>query len=179
MNNYILLHGSGAGPDMWLPWLKKELEKIKSSVWMPILPDAENPDLKKQLPYLLSNGKFLPETVIVGHSAGCPLILSALEKITHPIKQAILVAGWYSHPGEIQAIWQEKYDWKKIKSKCNNFVFLVSDNDPWGCTDQLSRPIFDKLGGTLIIIKSGGHFGSNTFKQPLYEFPFLLRLISI
>lgn len=178
MTNYILLHGSGSGPDMWLPWLKTELEKSNSPVWMPHLPDSENPDLQTQLPFLISHGDFNSQTIVIAHSAGCPLTLSALETLKQPIKQAILVAGWYSHPGENQSIWQDKYDWEKIKRTCHEFTFIVSDDDPWGCSDQLSRPIFDQVGGTLVIVKHGGHFGSTTFKQPLYSFPLLLQLIS-
>lgn len=57
------------------------------------LPDNDNPDLTKTLPFVLKNGKFDSETVMVGHSAGCPLILSVLEKIEVKIKKAVLVAG--------------------------------------------------------------------------------------
>ncbi len=172
--NLLLLHGIGDGPDMWLPWLKTELEKLGHTVSMPTLPDSDNPDLSKQLPFLES-GLVTPDTIVVGHSSACPLILSLAER-SH-IKRAIFVAGYFSMPGKTEAIWQEDYDFAAIKSNCSDFLFVVSDDDPWGCNDQLSRPYFDQLGGTFVVVKGGGHFGSNHFKKPLYELPLLLKLL--
>jgi hypothetical protein len=38
--------------------------------------------------------------------------------------------------------------------------------------------MLDKIGkGKLIVMKGEGHMGSDTFKQPYKEFPFLLKLI--
>lgn len=179
MTNYILLHGRGSGPDMWFPWLNTELLKTCLDVWMPILPDGENPDLQIQLPFLLQSGKINSDSIIICHSASCPLILSFLEKIDFAVKQVVFVAGWFPLPNAPQEkIWQDKYDLPKIKPHSREFTFVVSDNDPWGCTEQLSKPYFDVLGGTLTIVKGAGHFGSNHFKAPLYEFPLLLKLIA-
>lgn len=176
---YILLHGSGPGPDMWQPWLKTELEKLGHEVSMPHMPDSEKPDLKKQLPFLLESGEITPDCVMIAHSAACPLVLSVLEKVDFQINKAILVAGYYYPTDEDRSlIWQEKYDYPKIKNNCKDFFFITSDNDPWGCGDTHSRPIFDKLGGELLVVKGAGHFGSTTWKQPMYEFPLLLALLS-
>jgi predicted alpha/beta hydrolase family esterase len=181
MEKYILLHGSGNGPDMWLPWLKKELEKLGHAVWMPNLPDGENPDLKKQLPFLLDNPEVTPDCIIVGHSASCPLIFSLLENIEFKIKKAVLVAGYYKplpkYPDANDPILKNEYDLEKIKNSCNDFLWVVSDNDPWGCGDEMGRPVFNQLGGTYVLVHDGGHFGSNSFKKPLYEFPLLLNLV--
>lgn len=172
---FLLLHGTGSGPDMWFPWLKTELEKLGHSVSMPTLPDPENPILADQLAFLIHNKLITPETVIVGHSAACPLTLSYLEKSS--AKKAVFVAGYFPMQGQSEPIWQESYDLEKIKANCNEFLFVTSDDDPWGCTDALSRPYFDELGGTFVVIKGGGHFGSNSFKKPLYELPLLLKLL--
>lgn len=179
MSRYVLLHGSG-GVDMWIPWLQKELEKKSEHVWVPLLPDPQIPNLQKQLPFLLQSGKLTSDTTIIGHSAACPLILSALEKIQKPIKKTILVSG-YVKPLEKGSspdpILQDTYDLEKIKSSSNEFVWVVSDNDPWGCGEEMNRPLFDSIGGTFVVVHNGGHFGSNTFKAPLYEFPLLLSLV--
>jgi predicted alpha/beta hydrolase family esterase len=176
--NYVLLHGSGPGPNMWFPWLKGELAKTNADVWTPRMPTSEHPDLSKQLPFLLQSGKITPDSVLVGHSASCPLILSVLENIDFIVPKIVLVAPYFPIPGDKTKIWQKRYDLPKIKSHCQEFVFVVSDNDPWGCNDRLSRPYFDALGGTMVIIQGGGHFGSNHWKQPLYEFPLLLKILS-
>lgn len=50
MSNSIILHGAGCSPNSyWLPSIKSFLEKNDYEVWVPQLPDADNPDLKKWL----------------------------------------------------------------------------------------------------------------------------------
>lgn len=147
-------------------------------MWVPDLPDADKPDLKKWLPVALK-GMYMPETVIVGHSAGGPLVLSILEHLQTPIRMAILVAGYARQKSEWknpEKILQSSYDWKRIKRNVKEIIFINSDNDPWGCNDIEGRYMFDHLGGTLII-KHEGHMGSDTFKQPYKEFPLLVKLI--
>ena len=143
------------------------------------MPNADKPNLKEWLPFVLKDGKFTENTVLIGHSAGCPLILSILEKIEVRIKQAILVAGFSEPLKEIdkEPVLQASYDWKKIKEHVQDIVFISSDNDPWGCGDKAGRKLFNHLGGTLIIMHDQGHFGSDTYKQPYKEFPLLLKII--
>jgi len=146
-------------------------------------PGIDNPKLKEVLPFILKNGEFNQETVMIGHSAGVPFILSVLENIEVQIKQAVMVAGLIEPSTDDQDItkWQkdflqDRYDWDKIKAHCKEFIFINAANDPWGCNDKQGKKMFDKLGGTLIINEEG-HMGSDSFKQPYKEFPFLLRLI--
>ena len=69
--NVILLHGHGGSPDhFWLPSTKKALENRGYDVWAPQLPNALNPNLEEQLPYLIQHGTFTSETIIIAHSAG-------------------------------------------------------------------------------------------------------------
>ncbi len=162
---------------MWQPWLKKELEKAGHSVWMPRMPDSENPDIKKQLPFLIKSKEITRSCVMVGHSAACPVILGLLQTVDFKIAKAVLVAGYYHRTDEdISKSWPKSYNFSLIKDHCDDFLFIASDDDPWGCNDAHSRPYFEKLGGTMIIIKGAGHFGSMTFKKPLYKFPLLLKL---
>jgi len=184
MKNAILLVGGGENPEFcWFPWLKKNLENRGFRVWLPELPHNDNPTLEDALAFVQKNGQFNEETVMVGHSAGCPLILSVLENLDIKIEQAIMVAGLIEPTIKNPVIneWQKKfiptvYDWTKIKDHCRNFVYINAANDPWGCDDKQGRKMFDKLGGTLIINQEG-HMGSEKFKQPYKEFPLLLKLI--
>ena len=155
---------------------QRESKSLGYQVSIPELPDTDNPDLAKWLPRALQE-KFDGETVLIGHSSGCPLILSILENIKVKVKKSILVAGFSTLlPDGMATILQEKYDWEKIKSNCGEFIFINSDNDPWGCDDKQGRNLYDHLGGTLIIWHQG-HMGSDTFKQPYKEFPFLIKLV--
>ena len=124
MKNVAIFHGTGGTPNhFWHPYLKEELEKQAYEVWVPQLPNTKNPDISEWLPYALENKNYDADTILIGHSAGCPLILSILEKLDKPIHQAILVAG-FTLPldDNPEPILQEKYDWEKIRSNCNHFL---------------------------------------------------------
>jgi uncharacterized protein len=190
MKNAILLHGSSSTPkSFWLPSIEKFLEKKGYIVWAPQLPKPESPDLKIQLPFVLKNVDFDKETIIIGHSAGCPLILSILENIDVKIKKAILVAGYARRLNKMkekslkkleeqaEPILQKKYNWKKIKNSVEKIIFINSDNDPWGCNDKEGEYMFKHLGGELIIQHGEGHMGSEKFKQPYKEFLLLEKLL--
>ena len=174
-----ILHGYGGGPaSFWYPYLKNELEKKGYEVWLPLLPNTNNPNWEDQSNFILQNFKFTEDTVLIGHSIGSPLILAVLEKATIKIKQAVLVAGTINHFPELPKVSiKESFDWEKIKSNVQDIIFINSDNDPWGFDDKEGKLMYDKLGGTLIIMSGEAHMGSDKFNQPYKEFPFLLNLI--
>lgn len=175
----IIFHGTGGSPDSyWIPYIKQNLKQRGYKVLTPYLLNTDNPNLKESLEVALK----LPydeDTILIGHSSGASLILSILEHIDSKVRQAILVAGFFEplNPPEPEPMVQESYDWDKIKSHCSEFVFINSDNDPWGCTDKVGSALKEKLGGKLIISTGQGHMGSTTFNQPYNEFPLLLSIV--
>ncbi|MES2059858.1 MAG: alpha/beta hydrolase [Patescibacteria group bacterium] len=180
MKNAIILHGTGdKNTDFWFPYIKTKLEEKGFEVWLPQLPNAETPNLKDWLSFVLENGKFNEETVLIGHSAGAQLILSILEKLQTPIAKAILVSGYAkalrATPEDEKNT--EDFNWEEIKGKAERFVFINSDNDPWTCDDKQGRSMLDHLGGIQIIPKGEGHMGSATHNQTYKEFPLLANLI--
>lgn len=182
MKNAIILHGTGCNPDsFWQPSIKKFLENLGYEVWVPALPDPETPDLKKWLPVVMKDGKFTEDTVLIGHSAGTPFILSILENIDVTIHKAILVASYSRMKGDDDnpLILQDSYDWKKIKKNVKDIIFINSSDDPWGCNDKEGLNLFQHLGGTLIIREGEGHMGSNSFNQPYTTFPLLEKLLEL
>jgi len=56
-------------------------------VWLPQLPDNNNPDVNKLLPFIIKNGSFNEETIIISHSAGCPLALAVIQNLKIRIKK--------------------------------------------------------------------------------------------
>ncbi|MBI5123409.1 hypothetical protein HZA75_06145 [Candidatus Roizmanbacteria bacterium] len=57
MKNAIILHGSSCNPNsFWQPSIKKFLQKKGYNVWVPQLPNADRPDLKEQLSFILGGG---------------------------------------------------------------------------------------------------------------------------
>jgi len=179
MKNAILLHGTGDRNDSyWFPYLKGVLEQKGYEVWAPQLPNAEKPNLQDWLSFVLENGKFSEETLLIGHSAGAQLILSVLEKIQAPVKQAVLVSGYAKTLKlTVDATEAGEPHWEKIVGKFQNIVFINSDNDPWGCDDKQGRIMLDHLGGTLVIAKGEGHMGSTSYNQPYKEHPLVVKLL--
>lgn len=180
MKNASIFHGQGSNPtQFWLPYVKDHLEKIGYKVWLPQLPNTDNADLNDWLPYSLTHGHYNFETVLIGHSAGCALILSILERINVKIKLAILVSGYTTNlpKKENELILQKSYNWKKIKSNCSKFVFINSDNDPWGYDDKHGQILQNYLDGDLIILPGQGQMGSVEFNQPYLEFPKLVKIL--
>ena len=180
MKNAMIFHGNGETPNsFWHPSIKSFLEKHGYEVWAPQLPDADNPNLRFQLPFVLKNGKFNAETIIIAHSARCPLCLAVLENISVKISKAILVAGFCKCPKnlDLHPILQRKYGWEKIRKNVKEIIFINSDNDPWGADDKQGYYMFRNLGGTLIIRHGEGHMGSNRYKQPYKKFPLLEKLL--
>ncbi len=163
----------------WYPWLKDQLEQRGYKVWAPLLPNSSSPHIEEWLGVALENGEYNEETVLVGHSAGCPLILSVLENIDVKVKQAVMVAAFFEQlgPDEKEPILQESYDWEKIATHVAAPFVINSDNDPWGCDVAAGLKLIDKIGGTLIVPHGEGHMGSTSFNQPYKEFPLLTRLI--
>ncbi len=182
MKNAIIIHGTGCNPEsFWHPSIKRFLEKNGYSVWIPTLPDSDTPDLEKWLPIVLKKGKFTKDTILIGHSAGSPFILSLLERINVTIHKAILVAGYsqLKDKGDNPKILQKTYNWKKIKKNVKDIIFINSNDDPWGCDDKEGLRMFKHLGGTLIIREGEGHMGSDSFKQPYKRFPLLEKLLEV
>ena len=175
----IILHGTGSSPDSyWIPYITQNLQHRGYEVIVPVLPNTNNPTLEDSLEAALKLS-YDEETIVIGHSSGAALILSVLENLEVNIKQAILVAGFFEplNPPHKEPMVQETYNWKKIKYNCENFIFINSDNDPWGCTDEVGIKLQKKLGGKLVVLRGEGHMGSTKFNQPYKEFPLLLDLI--
>lgn len=160
--------------------MKKELEDRGYNVWLPNLPHAEKPNIKDWLSFILQNGKINKETVLIGHSAGAQIILSVLENIDIKIKQAILVSGYSKElPKDIDSEMNaNEFNWDSIHPHAEKFVFINSDNDPWGCDDKQGRIMFDHLGGIQIILQEG-HMGSTKFNQPYKKFPLIVKLVEL
>ncbi len=176
----IIFHGTDCAPsDYWYGWLGKQLEARGFTVEIPSYPDINHEPIDTFLPKVLQSHTFDDETVIIGHSAGSPLLLSILEHVDVTLPQAILVAGYSMRlPGEEKdPVLQDSYDWATIKQHVKDIVFINSVNDPWGCNAEQGRLMFDNLGGTQII-RNDGHFGSTTYNQPYLEFPLLERLVA-
>ena len=182
MKNAIIFHGTGCSPNSyWFPKTKAFLEDLGYEVWVPQLPDADNPILSKWLPVALS-GKYNEETIIIGHSAGGPLVLSILENINVTIHKAIMVAGFARKlcgDKETQPILQPEYNWDKIKKAAKDIIYINSQDDPWTIDQEEGLYMWKKTGVNLICREGEGHMVSDSLHQPYTSFPLLEKLLEV
>lgn len=183
MKTAWLLHGTG-GSDKdyyWFNDTKKFLESKGYQVWWPLLPHTEKPNLEETRNFIEDNMPSMDEeTIIIGHSSACPVILSFLQWVKIEINQVILVSGYYqslNDNGYSDLMLEKDYNWVGIKKAVKEIILINSDNDPWGCNDKHALPIAIKLNAIQIITTGQGHMGSGKFNQPYREFSLLKRII--
>lgn len=183
MKTAWLLHGTGGSDKdyFWFKDTKKFLESKGYEVWWPLLPHTEKPNLEETRNYIEDNMPLFDEdTIIIGHSSACPLILHMLQFFKVKVKQIILVSGYYQEiSNEANSMLPPSFDWETIKKNADEILIINSDNDPWGCDDKQARPAAKKLGATFIVAEGQGHMGSGTYNQPYKEFPKLKELLDV
>lgn len=182
MKNALILHGTNSSPDdNWFPWLKKELENKGWKVWVPNLPQSDQPNIKHYNKFILEGKgwKFDKESVIVGHSSGAVATLGLLQDLPENlvINKTVLVSSFKNNLGwdNLDGLFEKSFDFEKIKKQAKQFIFIHSDNDPY-CPLEHAKYLADKVDGKLIIKRGQGHF--NLEKNKKYKkFPFLLEVI--
>jgi len=183
MKNALILHGTGASPqDNWFPWLKKELQSRDWKVWVPHLPQADRPNIKRYNKFLLSDKwEFNQDSVLIGHSSGAVTILGLLQALPKNIKvnTCILVGTFNDDLGwdNLDQLFETPFDWEKIKTKAKKFIFIHSDNDPF-CPLDHAKFQAKKLNAKLIIKKGQQHFCVDPSSIKYKQFAFLLELIA-
>jgi uncharacterized protein len=181
MKNAIILHGTANTPEgNWFRWLEKELQNRGYKVWLPQLPDAETPNAKKYNKLLLNHGfDFNARTILAGHSSGAVEILNLLQELSEGAKiKACFLVGVFKSPLDKESrseLFPKPFDFAKIKSRCDKFIFIHSDNDPY-CRLGDAEFLAEKLNGELIMEPGQGHFNLETGPQ-YKQFPVLLKLI--
>lgn len=170
MRRAILVHGWEGSPEKdWFGWMKNQLEQKGFDVVVPAMPDAANPTYEKWVPYLEKVTKPVSENdYFIGHSLGCVTILRFLENLQKEEKVAgtVLVAGfghdleYDGYKGELSSFFQKPIEWQKIKTHCQKFVAIHSDDDPWVPIEH-NRIYVEKLGAKSIIEYGKGHFSGD------------------
>jgi len=173
---FLIHRWEGYPEEGWQPWLKKELESRGFEVFVPAMPDTKNPHLDKWLPHLADLvGEPSENDYFVGHSLGCITILRFLEGLeeNEKIGGAILVAGFTDNLGykEISSFFQKPVDFNKIKSHCEKFIAIHSDNDPY-VSVSYGKEFKDKLGAKLIVEHNMKHFSGD---DGISELPVVLN----
>ena len=112
----------------------------------------------------------------VGHSIGCQTIMRFLEKHNQKIGGVLFVAPWFTLKGledenskQIAKPWiTTKIDLRKVKSQCNKFVAIFSDDDPFVPLEN--EILFKKnLGAKTIMLKKKDHIVGKELKEGFEE----------
>lgn len=174
----FIIHGWGGNPqEAWLPWLKKELEKIDFQVEVPTMPETEHPVIQTWVNYVSKLvGEVDVNTFFVGHSIGCQTIMRYLEQLPAmlPVGGVVSVAGWFTLMNledkemPIAQPWlNDPIDFTKVKSHTKKFISIFSDTDD--CVPIENRKLFqDRLDAKIITEHGKGHFseGDGIFQLP-------------
>lgn len=174
----LIIHGTACSSESyWIPWLKDKLERDLFLVDAPDFPDAgDYADLNQWVSIFDEIDAATEYDLIIAHSAGVPFVLRLLSNGRVAAKRCIFVAGFITPLGRERddRLNPAFFDDAEIKKKGGHFVFIHSDNDPWGCDHIQGEKMRQRFGGTLVIQTGEGHFGSDVMNQPYKQFPMLL-----
>ncbi len=183
MKNVVILHGTAnTSKGNWFMWLKEQLERQNYHVWVPDLPHSEQPNIERYNHFLLSHApwQFDEHTIIIGHSSGAVAILGLLQALPEntSIEKAILVGAFKDDLGrdDLKELFDEPFDFEKIKYRAKKFVFIHSDNDPH-CPLEGAKFLVKKLNGELYVRPGEQHFSISAGGEKFKQFPFILSVI--
>ncbi len=183
MRNALILHGTGGSSKInWFPWLKTELEGRGWKVWVPDLPGADTPNIKRYNKFIFSSDwDFNSDSVLVGHSSGAVAILGILQNLPEStiVDTVILIGSFKNNLGQdaLSGLFEEPFEFEKIKKHARRFVLIHSDNDPY-CPLEHAEYLSKCLDGELIIKPGQKHFSIGTGGPAYKEFPLILDILS-
>jgi predicted alpha/beta hydrolase family esterase len=163
----ILMHGKDTNPTQkWYPWLANEVKKRGIEFISPELPAAQDPDINEWVGQL-EKTEPNKDSILVGHSRGGVAILRYLEKSPDDlkVKKVILVATNSGNSNKRNVTENNKgfftedgYNFEKIKSHCNDFVVLHSEDDEW-VPFEAGEENATGLNAKFLKFNDRGHFG--------------------
>ncbi len=170
--NFLLLHGTGGGPEeCWYPWLSEILESQGHKVIAPQFPTPDGQTLGNWLEIIEEENywkHFDKNLVIIARSIGVPFALRLIERSPAKINVAFLVAGFYTDIGLpqfkplVDSFIDHSFDWAKIRFNCTNFFVYNSDNDPIVPMEK-GKQLAEKLNIDLKVVHGQEHIWFQQF----------------
>ena len=159
---FIIYCWEGTPNSRWYPWLKGELIRRDFDAKVPTMPNTNHPRQAAWLKHMETViGAPDKNTYLVGHSVGCIAILRYLEglKKGQIVGGVVLVAGYTSDLGyyDLKSFFTKDVQWKKIRSHCNKFAAIHSDNDQY-VSLHYAEFFKKKLNAEVIVEHKKGHF---------------------
>ncbi len=151
--NFVLLHGYDGSPSAnFFPWLKKELESKGYNVFVPALPNSENPKVAEQVDYVLKHAKFDENTILLGFSLGGVVAMKVLERLKKPIRKTVFLVSFTKNTFINEPFESHTFDWKfnakKIKANTDTIEILRDTTDDTVPQYQAEN-VKQLIGGTI------------------------------
>ena len=150
-------------------------------VWLPCLPQAEQPSLCEWLNFVHRECPFAVDenTLIIGHSSGAILALLIAQENPEKIGAAVCVSVFHDNSlkwSPNDKLFDVPFDWPLIRANtANQIICIHSDDDPYVPLNQ-AQYVADKGDAEMIVIEGQGHF--NLEKSPAYTgFPRLIKIL--
>lgn len=177
----VILHGTLGSPEgNWFRWLEHELLDRGLEVWLPALPNAEEPSLSWWARFVWENCPFEldKDTLLIGHSSGATLALVLAQQASVPIGGIIAVSVLCDNSSRWapnNKLFDMPFEWGAIRAHSGPIVCLHSDNDPYVALSK-AQFVVEQCAAELILMAGQGHF--NLEQSPDYiQFPELLNII--
>lgn len=169
MTKVFIIHGAYGNPDEnWIPWLRKELEKLGCTVFVPEFPTPDGQTLENWRGAFADYYQLIDnDTILIGHSLGPAFILDILERAEEPVIASFFVAPFIDFLGNPdfdkinKTFVDREFDFEKIKKNCGKFFVFHSDNDPYVPMDTANK-FAENIGTKVEVVKGAGHFNSKT-----------------
>ncbi len=186
MKRAFIIHGwYGSPQDAWFPWLKAQLETRGYAVFVPQMPEPNEPKIERWVPELARVvGSSQPSDIFIGHSIGVQTILRYLAAEQAAVYGLISVAGWFTLTRENLEDGEERIaePWlstpivtESIKRHTKKIVALFSDDDPY--VGQENMELFRKrLGAEIILLPGLRHIGGD---EGITEVPELFHFFGL
>ncbi len=134
------------------------------------MPNANTPKLSEWLEEFKKHQDKIDEnSILIGHSLGCPFLLNVMQLLPINPKKIFLVAGFTGklaarpeYNTMVKDIADREFDWEQLRNNAE-WVLLNSDNDPWITVDQAMQ-----LGlnlGVEVNMLHKEHFNDRTFEE--------------
>ncbi len=143
MNTFHIFHGWGGNSQSnWFENTRQYLADKNQECHVPDFPNSQFPvykEWKKHIFHLpidkggLRGISSEDKLILIGHSLGCGFIQRLLTEEDIQIDAAILIAPTVTDCGisEIGDFFTIPFDYKKIKSQCEQIYIIASDDDPF------------------------------------------------
>ena len=113
------------------------------------------------------------DTTIIAHSIATVFVCKYLIVRKIRIKKLVFVSGFNNYLGndpDYDAVNAPMYldNLEDVKKYCDNIICFYSDNDPYVNKD-VEKQFADTIANRQIIVKGGGHLGSESGFQKFEE----------